>query len=461
MVFVAVSKSKLTPSCTYVSVTYYNTFKMDNKRTTRKTRPVKRTKPKPSAKTTGAKTKTKPASADREYYSQTMYQKGAKGETRVWRIWVTGKPGSSEDGGEGIIHREHGTLGGKQTGTTRVISEGKNLGKKNETTPLDQAIAEAKSVVTKKTREGYSPEESSRGKTSGDVILPMLAHDYHKQKKPLTFPCYAQPKLDGVRMLVEVTPDGLRMTTRTGKEIGSMDHIRTALEPLLFEIGVVLDGELFTFDKTFEEITGIVRRSIRDEHTASEARGIDFHVFDAFIKGQEHVPFTERHHELLNEHIREVLPPDDAITFVETVEIHSQEGADAIHERFTDEGYEGTMYRQPDGKYKIRLRSRDLLKRKDFQTEEYEIVGATQGLGKDAGTVIWTVKTPVCSTGAGDMPVAPQTFSVRPRGSMTKRREWWEHRDEYIGKMLTVRFQNLTEGGIPRFPVGLTIRDYE
>jgi DNA ligase-1 len=401
---------------------------------------------------------TRTTHADEEYYSETLYQKGARGETRVWRIWVTGTPGKT---GEGIIHRKHGMMGGKHTGTTRVIHEGKNLGKKNETTPLEQAIAEAKSIATKKAREGYSPEEATKGKISGDVVLPMLAHDYHKQKKPLAFPCYAQPKLDGVRMVVESTPDGLRMTTRTGKPVFFMDHIREALDGVLPE-GMVLDGELFTPEKTFEEITGIVRKSVRDHHSPEEARVVQYHVFDIFRRGEESLDYTGRNR-LLLETLSSFKDIDTLpIVIVPTEHLVNQGEADAVHEKFVAEGHEGTMYRSPGAPYKIRLRSRDLLKRKDFQTEEYRIVGATQGVGKDSGTVIWVVETLPIKSGAGDASdMDPQTFSVRPRGSMEQRRHWWESRESYIGNMLTVRFQNLTDVGVPRFPVGLTVRDYE
>jgi DNA ligase-1 len=35
------------------------------------------------------------------------------------------------------------------------------------------------------------------------------------------------------------------------------------------------------------------------------------------------------------------------------------------------------------------------------------------------------------------------------------------NKDTFLGKMLTVQYQNLTPDGIPRFPVGLSFRDYE
>jgi len=50
---------------------------------------------------------------------------------------------------------------------------------------------------------------------------------------------------------------------------------------------------------------------------------------------------------------------------------------------------------------------------------------------------------------------------VRPEGTIAQREEHYKNYKKYIGKMLTVRFQNLTALGVPRFPVGVCIRDYE
>ena len=83
-------------------------------------------------------------------------------------------------------------------------------------------------------------------------------------------------------------------------------------------------------------------------------------------------------------------------------------------------------------------------------TEEYEVVDAKTGHGRDADAVVW-----VCKTENGD------TFCVRPEGSIEQREYFYANRRKYFGKMLTVKFQNLTELGIPRFPVGIVFRDYE
>ena len=108
------------------------------------------------------------------------------------------------------------------------------------------------------------------------------------------------------------------------------------------------------------------------------------------------------------------------------------------------------MIRDKDSMYEVGQRSNYLLKHKDFQTEEYEIIGATTGHGRDANCVVWK-----CKTEDGNV------FNARPEGTLEDRAYKYANRDKFIGKMLTVRFQNLTDKNVPRFPVGVAIRDYE
>ena len=78
------------------------------------------------------------------------------------------------------------------------------------------------------------------------------------------------------------------------------------------------------------------------------------------------------------------------------------------------------------------------------------MVGFTEGEGHEKGLVIWT-----CKTKDG------KKFNVRPRGTHEERAALFKEAGNYVGKKLTVRFQELTGDGIPRFPVGITFRDYE
>jgi DNA ligase-1 len=108
------------------------------------------------------------------------------------------------------------------------------------------------------------------------------------------------------------------------------------------------------------------------------------------------------------------------------------------------------MIRDMNSVYEVGQRSNYLLKHKDFQTEEYEIIGATTGHGRDAKCVVW-----ICKTEEGHV------FNARPEGTLEDREYKYANRERFIGKMLTVRFQNLTDKNVPRFPVGVAIRDYE
>ena len=381
-------------------------------------------------------------------YEKTLYDAGVKGETRVWKIYV-----QSNTNGTATIIREHGVLDGAMTRTSRVITTGKNIGKSNQTTPNQQAVNEAESIVTKKMREGYKEQIESRGETH--VILPMLAQDWTKIRWKPSPPLFAQPKLDGVRMVVVKNGDGsITMTTRQGKDIYFMDHIRDCVASVV-PTGWVLDGELFCSTKTFEEITGIVRKSVVEHTNVEDIRAIEYHVFDMFMIGREDIPFTTRREYMISLEkalqMTSAYSRDCPVKIVPTYLLTTSEEIESIHSRMNEEGHEGTIYRVPGGLYVPRARSKDLLKRKDFMTEEYRIVDYTEADGRDIGTVIWVVE------------VSPEgsRFNVRPRGNMEQRREWFTNGRYYIGKMLTVRFQNLSEAGIPRFPVGLSIRDYE
>jgi ATP-dependent DNA ligase len=127
---------------------------------------------------------------------------------------------------------------------------------------------------------------------------------------------------------------------------------------------------------------------------------------------------------------------------------NSYEDIKIMHDYFVTEGYEGIILRK-DEQYK-NTRSSNLLKYKEFDDDEMEIIGFSEGVGTEVGLVIWEVKT---NDGL--------IFTVRPKGDFEERKKLFENGEKYIGKKITVRFQGKSEKGIPRFPIGISIRDYE
>ena len=252
-------------------------------------------------------------------------------------------------------------------------------------------------------------------KTRCTEILPMLANKWEDRQKYISEPFYVQPKLDGVRLLVS----NKGCFSRTGKPVKGVEHLARGLRD-----GEYLDGECYAPNKTFEEITSMFKMN---------PESLEFHVFDYFDTRRPNLTFEER-----MKHIT-----------VDTFLVKEKKEVRGYHDMFVQQGHEGIMIRDAASTYEIGKRSNYLLKYKAFQTEEYPIVDVKEGSGREKGTAIW-----ICKTGE-------QHFSVKPEGTLEKRREYLDKKEKYVGKHLTVRFQNLTALGVPRFPVGVAVRDYE
>ena len=300
-----------------------------------------------------------------------------------------------EDLGDGTadIVKTSGVLGSDKTVVSRT----------NVKTGYEKALARAKTMWTNE-------------RTKGIQILPMLANKWEDRHHYITEPFYVQPKLDGVRLLVSKSG----CFSRTGKVVNGVEHLTKDLKD-----GEWLDGECYAPGKTFEEITSMFKMN---------PQKLEFHVFDYFNTHKPDLPFAERQKRVT----------------VETLLVQKKSDIHKLHAKFVNQGHEGIMIREATSIYEIGKRSNYLLKFKEFQTEEYEIIGANCGHGRDADAVVW-----VCKTATG------HEFTVKPEGTIKQREVYYANRNRYIGKMLTVRFQNLTALGVPRFPVGVVIRDYE
>jgi ATP-dependent DNA ligase len=274
-----------------------------------------------------------------------------------------------------------------------------------------------------------------------DVPLPMLALDYNKRGKDIVFPCYAQRKLDGVRC---VAISGKGLYSRNGKAMSAhLTAIRAEIDSL--PAGTILDGELYA-DKehlSFQEIVGLAKKGTLKAGDAEKIGRMYLCVYDTIRDGTNKdrkkwldALFASR----AFKHLR-LLP---------TAICNSEADAKYLHSEYVAEGYEGLILRNVKGLYKLAHRSKDLQKYKEFLDEEFAIVGFKEGDGVEKGCVIWT-----CATAEGAQ------FDCRPRGTREERAALYRRGADFVGKSLTVRFQEWSDDKIPRFPVGITIRDYE
>ena len=387
----------------------------------------------------------------------TLYKRTTTGATQSWEIEIE----------ENKFRTISGQLDGKKITNNWTTCEGKNVGKKNETSGAEQALKEAEAKHQKKRDKGYRVDVDNIDKKK--FYEPMLAQDFKNKnrQKEVMFeideegigaPVFSQPKLDGIRCLA--MREGL--FTRTGKEITAVPHIHEALEPFFEKYpNAVLDGELYNhaYKDDFNKIIHLVRKqNLTDEHLAESKEMIQYHIYDAPVIGDsiagskcwtEKDYFSDRTSILDAQFPNLGLDKEECLVIVETIEIHGREQLDRCYEDYVEAGYEGQMIRL-DGPYENK-RSPRLLKRKEFIDEEYTILGYEEGEGNRTGTI----KHFKFKNKEG------REFSSNVKGTFEYLTKLLKTADTLIGKEATIKYFNLTPDGVPRFPYVIATRDYE
>lgn len=376
-----------------------------------------------------------------------LYKKTSTGAIQKWAIVAIGPVIN----GWGLIEVEHGQVDGKIQKTEDYIKEGKNVGKKNETNPTQQAQAEAKAQWEKKKKKGYveSISDAQGGKLDALItggIEPMLAHKFADQAHKIKYPAYVQPKLDGIRCVAIVKNGECTLWSRTRKPIKSCPHIVQELEAAFENRDIVLDGELYNHDfkSNFEHIVHLVRQDKPDpKHT-----DVQYHVYDVIEDSLCGPLFEDR-----TENLDIIFAAYEfyGIIQVETDHVDSEDQVMDFFDKFRKQGYEGAMLRNSASKY-VNKRSYDLQKVKEFDDGEFSIVGIDEGRGKLTGHV----GAFRCRMDNGS------EFLAKMSGDTKRLRDYFTNHSLWRDKKLTVKFQGLTgKEGVPRFPVGIEIRDYE
>tara|TARA_Y100000992_G_scaffold159360_1_gene106692 strand:- start:1770 stop:2900 length:1131 start_codon:yes stop_codon:yes gene_type:complete len=368
-----------------------------------------------------------------------LFKKDSKGKIRRWRGFV-----EEGQGGRYLLYVETGLLHGNKTrNKPRIIYQGKQ-----KRTGKEQALFELESKRKRKLDEGYFPTEQEAHNTT--VVRPMLALDFKKRGHDITYPAVGQRKFDGVRCLATIDDNGdVSLKSRKGKEFPHMKHLRQQIAGLRdIPDGGFLDGELYSDTLTFQEVVGLVRRETLKPGDEDKLKQISYRLYDIYDPADPKKGFADRYNKLALLAFQFSNKPNLIIT--ENTRLENPSDVQKYHDQFVNEGYEGIMVRNNHGEYGLNKRSKHLQKYKVFFDQEFEIVGYEEGTGNDVGTVIWT-----CMTEEGNL------FNVRPKGTREERAKYFQNATDYMGATLTVRYFEMTDDGIPRFPVGITIRNYE
>ena len=275
---------------------------------------------------------------------------------------------------------------------------------------------------------------------------PMLA--YPVSDKPINYDekVFMQPKLDGVRCLIQYDKGKVTAYSRTGKEWKNIEHILLNLYKFFDKYpNVILDGELYNHDlrNDFETIISLVRRQKPDDIDMLESREmVQFHCYD--IIGLSNFKYEYRK-SFINKHVKESY----CVKRVPTTYIACEWDAEEMHRVNLECGFEGSILRTNDV-YKCG-RSWNLRKFKDFHDTEATLTSWVEGKGKRKGTIGKFMAIDADGNEFG-IPVMDKFDYLQK--NFKKMQSW-------VGKTATFTYFERTKAGSYRHPLFKCIRDYE
>jgi DNA ligase-1 len=366
--------------------------------------------------------------------SEWIFRRDAAGNLRVWMYEVEGN--------------QYRTYSGVHRGACPASSWTVCVGKQGRSDG-EQAQFEAEALYKQKLDREY---RRTRSELDSVPTSPMLAKDYKKLRDSVSN-CFAsgvvvfsQPKLDGIRC--KATSAG--GFSRELQRHHNIDHVLEALAPLFKEFPALeLDGELYNHDlrDDFNKIASVVRKQKPDAAQREIAAGvIQYHIYDLPSDGS--LPFRGRTLQIGK--LFAILPRDQkSLVRVATDTIHNQEELDAAYGRYLEDGYEGQMVRL-NAPYDFDKRSKFLLKRKEFITDEFPVSRVIEGLGNWAGyaKAVEYILPGDKRLENGERPKAgikgDQANAKKLLGTT------WSDKST-----VTIRYFTPTPLGIPRFPVAI------
>jgi DNA ligase-1 len=202
-----------------------------------------------------------------------------------------------------------------------------------------------------------------------------------------------------------------------------------------------LDGELFTPSLKFEDINSCISRTVNIEENLS----INYWVYDVPRK----MSFKDRWQSFMS--TVDKVPPI-RFTVCPTYPVRSYDELLVYFKRFTDQGFEGLIYRHPDCEYEFDKRSFGLLKLKPWHSCEVKVFDFEEGKNRLRG-----------SLGALVCKVLTSNKTVKVGSGLTDqlRSMIWKVPQDFVNKIVTIKYQEVTKYGVPRFPVFLRFRESE
>jgi ATP-dependent DNA ligase len=357
---------------------------------------------------------------------------------------------------------ESGALNGAiRKSEVTTIRVGKNLGKRNETTPYSQALMEANH---KHDKQGRNREFSDETNDQISYIPPQKLANFDVRKLISFADLYIEPKYNGVHCLAYLnipSEGGVRLQSSQNKDYYG-DDLKKLLSAIL-PPDTMIDGELWAPGLALQNITSAAKNPV------TRGAGLSYVIYDVYLPHKPEASQYERKQILIqlmsranfNRLNQRTSAGVDLLIMAPIAKVNNLTEIQAAFDDFVAHGYEGAVirdYRLPYAPAYGGHRSANMKMKKIFD-DEFEIVGFDQATqGKALGLIMF-----ICKARDSDRTVAV---------TMSRSEEWRKTEYEkcatqngyfdetYKGHYLTVEYRDITVDGLPSHAVG-KVFDFE
>lgn len=303
-------------------------------------------------------------------------------------------------------------------------------------------------ILRKDLKAGFSAETAVEAGFDIPLFDVMLAKDGKSCKnldQIISKGVYASPKFDGYRCIAVINYGNVTLYSRAGTEFVNFPSIVESLEKSFPMQSLVLDGEIMSDD--FQAM---------QKSAFANKRGTTVGDVKYFVFG--YIPYDEWESKQFKLNTSGRLAALDVlknsfssnIVAVAHKKINSIDDALKFEANCLNYGYEGAML-LPDIPYYLGKKSNKLLKLKTMQSQDCRVDGfyegeiGTRNQGTLGGLELIQENGARCNCGTG--------FSDEDRSYI------WNNKAEFIGRTAEIKYQELTEDGVMRFPVFMRWRN--
>lgn len=362
-----------------------------------------------------------------------------------------------------IIQRSYGQVRGKTTLSPQIIVD-RTKQKRNW---QEQYTLQFNSEVKKYLDKGYKEIDKHPNEYTDDellsifgdvktnqygVIKPQLAKQADKVTNPKIFTkeWLISRKLDGVKALFYWDGKVIHTASRGGEHYDySTVHLRTNPSLVAFfkeNPTVILDGELFVRGKTLQQLSGAARM----ENNAYDCDWLQYWVYDCYNSADIDMIASERY-KFLEDKFAEAhnfpiyrSSEDESEAPIRLLGHEYVSGWDnmkKLHDEWVSVGFEGAVITDPSKPYKVGSRCNNLIKIKQYKSEDFKVIGYKLGL-RGSEDMTFT-----CELEDG------RTFEAMPVGNREIKAEYVENFEtKYKGHKAECTFFNYSDDGIPTQP---------